>query len=442
MPYEINSEEENVIAQYTRMATVGLCHLVFTMTTGYAQDVRPWLNELKATLGPPVVVAQAEEAELPWGVWQFPGITQPEPGHLIVSFSRSEDRPFDSASGYKPVATYESMDGGKTWRSCNQEPLLRMLCHRANGDIIFRDRVAPKEIPKDSLPPPLDISSSGPSFACTVRNPAQVPKALLPQAYVVRRRAGSSEWERVAITVNDPGEALITHDPAGKDYVIAGHWGNGANQVIELKDRSLLNISVGFRLDENRKPVPKWTCYCSRSMDDGLTWTFQGVIAQCDENDPLHGYSEPCATILPDGSLLAALRTEHGMEANQRTGVMYLAQSYDDGKTWSRPRTVNPFGVYPRLLTLENGITVMSFGRPGVNMLFNADGRGERWQGLTLLVNEGQRFTRTSGYTGMVPTGPDSFIIVYDQFDYPNAQGQPRKTILVRAGTIPCNPDK
>ena len=41
--------------------------------------------------------------------------------------------------------------------------------------------------------------------------------------------------------------------------------------------------------------------------------------------------------------------------------------------------------------------------------------------------------TRTSGYTNLVATGPDSFLVAYDQFDFPNADGRPRKTILVRA---------
>lgn len=88
--------------------------------------------------------------------------------------------------------------------------------------------------------------------------------------------------------------------------------------------------------------------------------------------------------------------------------------------------------MFPQLLRLDHNIVVLAFGRPGVNLLFNVDGRGERWQGLTLLVNEGQRFTHTSGYTSLVATGPDRFLIAYDQFDYPNAGGEPRKTILVR----------
>jgi len=69
-----------------------------------------------------------------------------------------------------------------------------------------------------------------------------------------------------------------------------------------------------------------------------------------------------------------------------------------------------PFGVLPQLLTLDNGVTVLAFGRP--------------------------KQTRTSGYTSLVADGPDSFFIAYDQFDYPNPQGHPRKTILTRRLTV------
>jgi hypothetical protein len=36
----------------------------------------------------------------------------------------------------------------------------------------------------------------------------------------------------------------------------------------------------------------------------------------------------------------------------------------------------------------------------------------------------------------LVADGQDSFIIGYDQFDYPNPDGQPRKTILTRRLTV------
>lgn len=237
--------------------------------------------------------------------------------------------------------------------------------------------------------------------------------------------------------VKDPVGAVVSYDPPGNDYAILGSFGETmGNHILELSDGSLLYIKTSIRLGLDRKPLPKWATYCLRSTDEGIHWTYHGMIACDDENQPLHGYCEPSVTLLPNGSLLAALRTERGWETNQRTGIMYLAQSYDGGKNWSLPRAINPFGVFPHLLMLKNGITVLSFGRPGVNLLFNADGHGDKWEGLTLLVNEGQRFTRTSGYTSLVSTGPDSFLISYDQFDYPNSRGEQRKTIFVREVTV------
>ena len=133
---------------------------------------------------------------------------------------------------------------------------------------------------------------------------------------------------------------------------------------------------------------------------------------------------------------------------------MYRTRSADGGKTWEETEKLCPFGVLPQPLTLDNGVTVLAFGRPGVHLLFSRDGKGEEWQNPVHLVvesfegtcvsGEGYGFqkgedpegrpkqTRTSGYTSVVPTGPDSFLIAYDQFDYPDGNGEPRKAILVR----------
>ena len=94
----------------------------------------------------------------------------------------------------------------------------------------------------------------------------------------------------------------------------------------------------------------------------------------------------------------------------------------------------------PRLLSLENGVTVLSFGRPGVHLLFTRD--GAKWEGLHTLIAEKKRQTRTSGYTGLIAVGPDRFLIAYDQFDYPNEEGQPRKTILVREVQVSATPQR
>lgn len=409
--------------------------LFFTTVSTIAGDEtsRPWLTPgVKVQLGSPVVVAQTGTASLPWGVWQFPTISEPEPGVMLLAFNSNEDRPHNSIAEMKPAGRYTSTDGGKTWQPASIRPGFTSLytpislCHRRNGDVLYLDAPVGCEVPKDRLPPPAGIHN----VTYTVRDSRLIPENLFPQSNLMLRQAGSSEWDSTPVAIDDPDAGCISFDPPGRDYAIIRP--SRLVQVLELPDGSLLAIRGDLRLGPDRKVLPKWAVWCLNSKDDGRTWKFQGMIASNDENQPINGYCEPCATILPDGSLLAALRTEGGMETDQKTGVLYLAQSYDNGQTWSKPRAINPFGVFPGLLTLENGVTVLSFGRPGVNLLFNADGRGEKWDGLTLLVNEGQRFRHTSGYTSMIPTGPDRFLIAYDQFDYPNAQSEPCKSILVR----------
>ena len=223
-------------------------------------------------------------------------------------------------------------------------------------------------------------------------------------------------------------------------------------QILPLRDDSFLAVHYGIRLNPDRSPRLKWECWCHRSVDGGMTWQFWGIIAR-DDTHPLAGYTEPRVTVLPDGSLLAALRTECA-----QSGAMYRVRSTDGGKTWSVPTELFPFGVLPQLLTLENGVTVVAFGRPGVHLLFSKDGQGGQWDGFTTLVAESYagtglagvgigyqpgedpegrpRQTRTSGYTSLLSLGHDRFMIAYDQFDYPNADGHPRKTILVREITV------
>jgi len=387
-------------------------------------------------LGPPIIVAQASEKHLPWGVWQFSYLSQPEPNLLLLKFSLTKDELVDQLSKIKPPGYYMSTDGGKTWRQSDRQNGYGPLCHRRNGDIVAIEARTSREIPKSNLPSPIGISSNGATKYYTLRDPYKISCDLWQQRYLLRKSAGQNRWERLPMMIKDPVGAVISYDPQGNDHANLGPFGEGGNHILELSDGSLLYIKTSIRLGLDRKPLPKWATYCLRSTDEGIHWTYHGMIACDDENQPLHGYCEPSVTLLPNGSLLAALRTERGWETNQRTGIMYLAQSYDGGKNWSLPRAINPFGVFPCLLMLKNGITVLSFGRPGVNLLFNADGHGDKWEGLTLLVNEGQRFTRTSGYTSLVSTGPDSFLISYDQFDYPNSRGEQRKTIFVREVTV------
>jgi len=397
----------------------------------------------------PVVVAQTDQEHHPWGVWQFPTIRRLEKRVLEVTFSRTVDNAsLDSAKKrYLPVA-FTSSDNAQTWQEAEKACSARSACTLRNGDIIYLEGPAEVDIPKKELPPgtPWDHGYNG---VYTIRDPLRMP-GHLNQHSLMRKAPGHKEWEPTPATIDDPGGGITCYDPPGADYAVV-RW-RRCQYIVELPDSSLLGVFYGARLDPDRKPYPKSQSYCLKSSDGGKTWRFFSVIAR-DDNHPLAGYTEPFVSVLPDGSLLAVLRTECA-----KTGPMYRTRSTNGGKTWASPEKLWPFGVLPQLLTLDNGVTVLAFGRPGVHLLFSKDGKGEEWNHPVHLVvesfegtgidGEGYGFqpgedprgrpkqTRTSGYTSLLATGPNRFIIAYDQFDYPNANGKSRKTILVRRFTV------
>jgi len=401
---------------------------------------------MQIAYGEPTIVAQSATDKHPWGVWQFPSIVRLEDDLLEVTFSRTVDSAsLDSASKRHPAAAFTSGDHGQTWQEAPEASGSRNACRLQDGDVIRLETSPEADIAREALPQgyPFDHGYSG---VYTIRDPLQMPEGM-ERHYLLRRQAGAGDWERLPATVDDPDGGIICYDPPDAGYSVV-RW-RRCEYVVEMPDGSLLGVYYGARLGPDRKPYAKWQSYCLRSTDCGRTWRFRATIAR-DDSHPLAGYTEPHVTVLPDGSLLAALRTECA-----KSGPMYRTRSTDGGVTWGPLEQLWPFGVLPQLLTLENGVTVLAFGRPGVHLLFSHIGRGQDWGSPVHLVvesfdgtgiqGEGYGYqkgedpgsrpkqTRTSGYTSLVPTGPDSFLIAYDQFDYPNAEGRPRKTILVRS---------
>jgi len=121
---------------------------------------------------------------------------------------------------------------------------------------------------------------------------------------------------------------------------------------------------------------------------------------------------------------------------------MYIVYSKDMGKTWSQPKKITDYGVFPQLLKLKNGVIVLSYGRPGIYLRFSTD-NGKTWgppitlhgvkpEGLTLSKYRKIRYQDTCGYTGLLAIGSDKFLIVYSDTTYYDKKGNLRKRIIVR----------
>jgi hypothetical protein len=231
-------------------------------------------------------------------------------------------------------------------------------------------------------------------------------------------------------------ERAILDDPQALRYSLQDlfpivWWGD----LRVARDGSIIaGIYPGYRLRDDGSVDPKGGVFFYRSTDAGRSWKIQGRIPYQPDlvADPRGGermgYTEPAFAILADGSFLCVTRTTDGIG----NGPMYASRSQDLGRTWSRPEVIARSGVLPRLLRLANGVVVLSSGRPGVQLRFCAEGRGTAWsEPLELLPYANEKEEVSCGYTSLLATGPDRFLIIYSDFKYPTPAGALRKAIKV-----------
>ncbi len=107
--------------------------------------------------------------------------------------------------------------------------------------------------------------------------------------------------------------------------------------------------------------------------------SFQGEIST-DGFDEINFY-EPYAIQLPDGKIICHLRAENDEET---MFTLFQTVSYDNGKTWSKPRQIIPdnSGAPSHLLLHSSGVLIAAFSRRtlpyGIRVIFSTDG-GETW---------------------------------------------------------------
>jgi len=381
-------------------------------------------NNLLIYLKEPIVVDVATKPEK-WGYFQFPAILRRTDGALAVKWNLTADA--IEAYGSNQFGSAVSKDGGKSWQIERVDEDGGSLALN-NGDYI--NVVTPKAIKVEDLQLPEPIGKGMDTYAKTsstfykLHDLPEVRKGV----YLKRLKKDSKIWGE---------EKADLYDPQAARYSFRGlfpvlFWGD----MHLAKDRSAIaGIYPGFYIDEKGEVDPRSGVFFYRSEDDGHSWKIQGRILYIPDlqldtaGNKRMGFTEPAFEVMPDGSFLAIMRTTDGIGQ----GPMYSSRSTDIGKTWSRPEVMAPSGVLPRLLQLENGITVLASGRPGVQLRFSTDGAGKNWSDpFELLPYKNENDQVSCGYTGLIATGPDRFLIVYADFNYKNKKKEIRKAIEVR----------
>jgi hypothetical protein len=185
--------------------------------------------------------------------------------------------------------------------------------------------------------------------------------------------------------------------------------------IVPRRDGSLVALMAGWFLgDDTPCPYgrgrPYSRTYTCQSTDDGRTWEFLSNIAY--EEIGSEGYNEGSMRRLPNGELLAVLRSGNEKDFHCQDNPIMWTVSSDDGHTWSPPQRTGVEGAYPSLAVLSDGLAVMSYGRPGAMLVFSADG-GRNWTDANAVDT-----TPYSGYTDVVEIGPGHLLVGFGTKGY------------------------
>lgn len=385
---------------------------------------------LKISFSEPVIVTMANEPQA-WGNYQFPTLSKTIDGALVAKTHLSPDA-VASYGKTRYIYSY-SHDKGKHWvvdatPGTDVEDSIAEGVLLKNGDRI--KILTPPSINESNLQLPQPVAVKGTTKYYHLN---QLPESRQGVFYA-RMKKGDNKWM--------PEKAALLDDEAlrysTKSEMPVVWWGD----IKIAADGSLIaGIYPGYMVTNDGKTDLKSGIFFYRSTDDGRTWKIQGRIPYAYDKavqpagENFGGFTEPSFEILADGSFLCVMRT-----TDNDNGPMYASRSNNLGISWTKPQTITPAGVLPRLLRLNNGVLVLSSGRPGVQLRFAMDGTGKTWtQPFEMLkydmIPNVDWFT-SCGYTNIMPVGGDSFYLIYSDFFTMNTKGQMRKSIKFRKITV------
>ncbi len=193
------------------------------------------------------------------------------------------------------------------------------------------------------------------------------------------------------------------------------------------------------------------TAYLLESNDMGLTWKKRSTIAE-DINMPF-GYTgdghEVSLTRTKCGTLICAMRMEMSINPNVATPICdtMIAISRDNGYSWETPFSVSDSSVTPQVVSFENGIVAVLYGRPGVHFKYSADD-GKTWSDSYSIIGktleecrkdgisdaDSKYFDESCSYSNIFveKIEKNTMLVLYNNSKYDEGDGKKHKAGFVR----------
>ena len=421
-----------------------------------------------------VIVRGIRPEEQLWGAYQFPRPYKVG-NKIIVSVHVEQDTIKNFGN---PQRWFESVDNGESWTEIS--PLEASKCGLLlnNGDRIYFPSESGislseyVETPWYMRTPAYDMNAKAPDNTLPLPNGFTIwLDGTKINAYLAERMPGEyskKEWTMIRIPAGQDTQVVEKVPIEWKSLTRVVYFGDKYDKVLKpIFPRGNLKIGPdgaiwisafsgeGHIDPETGEYSPYYSAELFRSDDNAKSFKQRSHMEyRADGADfPYQsgGFSDSDFEFMADGSIIWIFRSAWAMSTGIEWAPMYISRSTDLGYTWSKPKKFSNVGVLPRLCSLDCGVTLVCYGRPGIFVRGCDDGRGLSWSEpleimtpkdrshLANVVSKEPSFHDWDGGCNnpeIIPIGKNSALIFYSDFYYPDDSGVKRKTILCRKITV------
>ena len=385
----------------------------------------------------PTVLVQGRPEDRIWGHYQFPGLHRNTDGSICASWCYNRDDIGYASDENPDGATHStSYDNGKTWVLGGKQEGCSAKVPMHNGKYFmgFTSKGAYKTDYLDKYTPAFAADGFRMFFA------EEIAETVDTVVTATECDPATGKTETFECKINWPYMPLTQH-PGKMVYPVTMAFSLSGRSVLSLDgDLYYPMYCRGFNSfaasrEEAADEFSRYAgVYFFKSTDNGRTWD---LLAQFRVDNTVEGYAEgfdePEMDVMADGSFVMLMRTGSDNPS-------YYVRSTDKGVTWTKPMKFDTIGVVPQIQALPCGVTIATYGRPEMRIRATADRSGLQWADpvtvpMSAAPGSGP-FQTSCFYTDTLAVDDNTALFIYTDFMYPNENGVPVKTVLVRTVTV------